>query len=553
MRDLLGIRLLALVGFAVGVVRTPAVVGSEPPVAAVLSHEIVPASPETRRNGEASLVELRDGSLLVLYGAQAKPGDWDRGEIRQIRSRDGGRTWSQPKTLFSDPTRSLFQCALARLPGGDLGLTYSSLAHGKDAVKVFRRSADEGATWSEPTVISDPAYVYATGPWDKLSTLESGRVIALLHCNLQPNERKQGGPIGSYTVFSDDDGKTWKRGPGAGVLHVAANPHDGHEWGFWEPTIVEHAPGMLLMLGRTATGWLWESRSADNGTTWSEPRQTAVPNPVAPPVLTRVPGTDIIVLLQNPDVEMTSGWHGGPRRALAFRTSTDGGRTWSDPTDLYRAAEDGLWVDYPAVLWVNGNLHLAWRHIRNANTRGIMTSLYHFVVPAAGLGVAAQADKPDPAAATGPRLDGGPPNILLIVADDLGYETLGCYGGRDFATPHLDRLAAQGMRFRRCHRRLLRLMRQTAISRHFPDCVGETHGAGWGGVSAGVPGVWWRHPTHRVHYRSGADPEDTGARVASYRVANRSNHRPSRRPVARRPTGESSCRSTTTGQSFRDG
>ena len=49
---------------------------------------------------------------------------------------------------------------------------------------------------------------------------------------------------------------------------------------------------------------------------------------------------------------------------------------------------------------------------------------------------------------------------------------------------------------RRCHRPWLRLMRQTALPRHLPDCVGETHGAGGGGVSAGVPGVWWRHPAH---------------------------------------------------------
>jgi arylsulfatase A len=39
------------------------------------------------------------------------------------------------------------------------------------------------------------------------------------------------------------------------------------------------------------------------------------------------------------------------------------------------------------------------------------------------------------------------PNILLIVADDLGCEALGCYGGLDFSTPHLDRLASEGMRF----------------------------------------------------------------------------------------------------------
>jgi len=39
------------------------------------------------------------------------------------------------------------------------------------------------------------------------------------------------------------------------------------------------------------------------------------------------------------------------------------------------------------------------------------------------------------------------PNIVLIMADDLGYETLGCNGGTSYATPHLDRLAAGGMRF----------------------------------------------------------------------------------------------------------
>jgi len=39
------------------------------------------------------------------------------------------------------------------------------------------------------------------------------------------------------------------------------------------------------------------------------------------------------------------------------------------------------------------------------------------------------------------------PNILLILADDLGIEGLGAYGGLDYRTPHLDRLAATGVRF----------------------------------------------------------------------------------------------------------
>ncbi len=39
-----------------------------------------------------------------------------------------------------------------------------------------------------------------------------------------------------------------------------------------------------------------------------------------------------------------------------------------------------------------------------------------------------------------------PPNLLLIVADDLGYAELGCQGAKDIATPHLDSLARNGVR-----------------------------------------------------------------------------------------------------------
>ena len=39
------------------------------------------------------------------------------------------------------------------------------------------------------------------------------------------------------------------------------------------------------------------------------------------------------------------------------------------------------------------------------------------------------------------------PNILFILADDLGYGDLSCYGRPDYQTPNLDRLASQGVRF----------------------------------------------------------------------------------------------------------
>ncbi len=50
-------------------------------------------------------------------------------------------------------------------------------------------------------------------------------------------------------------------------------------------------------------------------------------------------------------------------------------------------------------------------------------------------------------AAAQPRL----PNIVLILADDLGYGDLGCFGQTRIRTPHLDQLAKDGVRFTQCY------------------------------------------------------------------------------------------------------
>lgn len=64
----------------------------------------------------------------------------------------------------------------------------------------------------------------------------------------------------------------------------------------------------------------------------------------------------------------------------------------------------------------------------------------------------APARKPDPAQAIRAKLEANrKPNIIFILADDLGYGDLGCYGQKKIKTPNLDRLASEGMRFTQCY------------------------------------------------------------------------------------------------------
>ena len=40
-----------------------------------------------------------------------------------------------------------------------------------------------------------------------------------------------------------------------------------------------------------------------------------------------------------------------------------------------------------------------------------------------------------------------PPNLIYIMADDLGYGDLGCFGQKTIKTPNLDKMASEGLRF----------------------------------------------------------------------------------------------------------
>lgn len=72
----------------------------------------------------------------------------------------------------------------------------------------------------------------------------------------------------------------------------------------------------------------------------------------------------------------------------------------------------------------------------------------------------------------------GLPNLVLIFADDLGYGDLGVYGAREWETPHLDRLAQEGIRFSRFYvaQPVCTASRAALLTGCYPSRVG-LHGA----------------------------------------------------------------------------
>ncbi|MFT5467144.1 MAG: arylsulfatase A [Verrucomicrobiales bacterium] len=67
-----------------------------------------------------------------------------------------------------------------------------------------------------------------------------------------------------------------------------------------------------------------------------------------------------------------------------------------------------------------------------------------------------------------------PPNIVLIFADDVGREVLGCYGGSSYKTPNIDALAESGTRFTHCYSMpVCHPSRVTILTGRYPTTLGN--------------------------------------------------------------------------------
>ncbi|MBQ9783793.1 MAG: exo-alpha-sialidase [Clostridia bacterium] len=228
------------------------------------------------RNGEGTFARLKDGRILHLY-TEYYGTEWQDDAIAHLcacYSSDEGETWTEPTVLIEkEPSyENIMSPGLVRLKNGELGLTYLV----KEKVKgtaitcmpVFRSSADEGASWTEPVKCCVvPGYYCAIN--DGAIVEPDGRILIPMGLHgpyYDPAAAGHRQPRYSGKVViacSYDNGKTWGMIP-----HVFYSPFADTS-GLAEPGVYAHEDGELWMWCRSAYGHQYQSFSKDGGMTWS--------------------------------------------------------------------------------------------------------------------------------------------------------------------------------------------------------------------------------------------------------------------------------------------
>jgi len=369
-----------------GVPSTPIYAFSPVPVA--------PADAAHSRRSESSLIALRDGTVLLAYGRHTGPDDPgyarlkdervsryaggsaierdnDFGEIVAVHLDDQAQPLDNERVIVPAPADGLnsMSPALRRLPDGRLGMLYSHRQSTRVASRRFITSTEEGNTWSKPVIVAEGGY--KTGCHDRFNVLTDGRLLAPCHGgdDFDSHYRK------TWVAWSDDVGSTWKLGAVIEVPKVSWPDGQFMESGCNEPGIAQRADGSLLMTLRTAMGTQFCCESTDRGETWSTPRTLEVPSPNAPAHLSRLPGSDDLLLVWTPNYNARDPMN-GHRHTLLACVSTDGGRSWPHSRRKVLVHDPACNTDYPGVYFHGEEAWIALRQSDHAEViKGRMSTV----------------------------------------------------------------------------------------------------------------------------------------------------------------------------------
>ena len=309
------------------------------------------------------IVVTTKGTVLAWCEARKRAAgvsDWDDIRILLRRSTDDGKTWSAPKSIANvegQKTKNPLALKMKNVDPNDVTYNNPVLIADKDGTvhmlfcleyeRVFyQRSDDDGLTFSQPTEITnafedfkkDYAWkVLATGPNHSIQ-LKTGRLVVPVWLSTGEGGNAHR-PSVTATVYSDDQGKTWK----AGDIAVPCtddwiNPN--------ETVAIELNDGRVMLNVRS------ESKAhrriivtSPNGATgWSTPRfDEALLEPICMGGIVRYNhGGKSLILFSNPhNLEKAKGkaepGKNRDRKNVSVKISRDEGQSWP----VNKLLEDG--------------------------------------------------------------------------------------------------------------------------------------------------------------------------------------------------------------------
>jgi len=321
--------------------------------------------------GVPSLAISPGGRLWVAWYSGTTPGTkietCPNAYVVVSTSGDGGKTWKEVLAIDPDasgPLKSMDPRPWID-PQGRLWIIWHITINGVRYTHQFKKawaitaddSESENPTWTAPRHIADGVMlnkpiVLSTGDW--LFTAHDRKTVDV-------------GLLKS--VVSDDHGQSFKV---RGQVEVS---HDLHTI---EPMTVERKDGSLWMLIRTGDAGrletpqgIYESVSTDRGTTWSEPKPSAIKHTASRFYIGRLQSGNLLLVKHSGiDVDLATVGKRHRRELTAF-ISQDDGRSWSKGLVI----DERVGCTYPdAQQRPDGTIYVSWDFNRSKDQEILLTT-----------------------------------------------------------------------------------------------------------------------------------------------------------------------------------
>lgn len=335
------------------------------------------------QNHAAFLHEAADGTLLCAWFAGTMEG---RSDISIFLSRLGPDGWESPTQMSDDPDRSEQNPVLFTDPDGVLWLIWTAQPGGRqnEAELRCRRSRDGGKSWSEPARFADTRGVFVRQP---IHVARDGRwLLPTFRCRTREGVAWTGEHDDAAVMVSRDRGASWEDCSvprSLGCVHMNIVPLDGDAMvAFFRSRWADHVwasrsqdAGASWSAPKSAG--LPNNNSSIQAIRLADGRVAMVYNHAsrADAAARRLSLYDEIEGEGEAPAPASRAFWGAPRAPLSLALSQDGGESWSRRIDL--ATSDGYCLSnnsadrvnrelsYPSILQTrDGRVHVAYTHFR---------------------------------------------------------------------------------------------------------------------------------------------------------------------------------------------